>query len=237
MTRALESLPSAGGPVELPVGEVHLWTVRCGQSSGELPRLAEGLPTEEQERAAGIAAPLRRQHFILGRALLRNLLERYLGPNRRRDRIEILSAGKPVLADPEASLHFNLAHSEDIVAVALSAADPVGIDVERIRPIAQRAGIAERYFNAEERRQVELAEEDPDATFFFLWTAREAMVKATGLGISRGWAASDGPEDGVVPWSILRPHLAFGYSVAVAVPRAQAALRSFQWNPRDEVTP
>ena len=82
--------------------------------------------------------------------------------------IRLTSLGKPYFPDfPE--VHFNLSHTTGAVLVALSG-EPVGVDIEHIRPVSERAM----------RR---LADVTTERAFFQSWVRREARVKRTGSGI------------------------------------------------------
>ena len=95
--------------------------------------------------------------------------------------IAIDAYGKPYL--PESGLHFNVSHSGSWAAVAVSN-EPVGIDIEQIRPIEWQ-GIARQHFAGEELRALQCeTEESRLSTFFTLWTAKESFVKAEGRGLS-----------------------------------------------------
>ena len=82
--------------------------------------------------------------------------------------IEVDERGKPFFPDyPDT--HFSLSHTAGAAAVALADA-PVGVDIERIRPVSVRA--MER-----------IAGVRTEAAFFRDWVRREARVKRTGSGI------------------------------------------------------
>ena len=98
--------------------------------------------------------------------------------------------GKPRLKDP--GLHFNLSHSGDYVLLATSD-NEVGADIEKISP-KNWDGVAKRCFQPEERRW--LLQEGGDEAFFYLWTAKESVAKALGLGL-----ALDPRSFGVRPFS------------------------------------
>jgi 4'-phosphopantetheinyl transferase len=62
---------------------------------------------------------------------------------------------------------------------------PVGVDVERVRPLPDLDEIAARTFSPEERRR--LSRLDPAerlAGFFNCWTRKEAYLKALGIGLA-----------------------------------------------------
>lgn len=94
--------------------------------------------------------------------------------------------GRPtVSADPDIS--FSLSHSGAFAAIAIAAGDAcIGVDVETVRPRARLDALAARVLGDEEHAEW-LALDDPDArlhTFLRAWTAKEAYLKALGIGIA-----------------------------------------------------
>jgi 4'-phosphopantetheinyl transferase len=82
--------------------------------------------------------------------------------------------GRPRL--PGTGLHASVSHSGDLVAVALSPAGPVGIDVERVDATADLAALA----------RSTLAPGEPlraPGDLFTYWCRKESVVKATGEGL------------------------------------------------------
>ena len=87
--------------------------------------------------------------------------------------------GKPyVVGYPEVQL--SLAHSGSIVA-CVSAGEPVGVDVEQVRPID--LADFDSWLTASERRSIATAA-DPIREFYCVWTAREAFAKRDGRGLA-----------------------------------------------------
>ncbi|MGW7820222.1 4'-phosphopantetheinyl transferase superfamily protein [Streptomyces puniciscabiei] len=92
--------------------------------------------------------------------------------------------GRPVLARP-GGLHVSLSHAQAVVAAALSWDAPVGVDVERLRPLAARGALARAALSESERQAVdELPEGDRDAQVLRFWTRKEAVAKALGTGLA-----------------------------------------------------
>ena len=121
--------------------------------------------------------------------LLRRVLSENLGIPAGDIAFSVTEKGKPYLKD--GSCHFSISHSGDIAAVALNKNSPVGIDVERIRPVSAR--IARRVFSESDIRFVfgdcvipdgEIEDRETLVRFFKVWTYKEAFVKMTGEGIS-----------------------------------------------------
>ncbi len=83
--------------------------------------------------------------------------------------------GAPV---PSGGTYWSLSHKSRYVA-AVAAPQPVGVDLEQIRTV--RDGLAERIAASEEWA---LFAGDSRLAFFRCWTAKEAVLKAVGVGIA-----------------------------------------------------
>ncbi|HET6393803.1 MAG TPA: 4'-phosphopantetheinyl transferase superfamily protein [Blastococcus sp.] len=94
--------------------------------------------------------------------------------------------GKPRLAGVR-DLHFSVSHSAGCVAVAVRRGAPVGVDVEEIVPWAatELVDVALLTLAAEERAHLLGAPAGARAAgFATYWTRKEAVVKATGAGLT-----------------------------------------------------
>ncbi len=93
--------------------------------------------------------------------------------------------GKPYLTGTE-QLFFNLSHSGSYAAAVFSD-EPVGIDVERVRPADM--ALAKRFFAAEEYAALRAVCDERDMggrldrEFIRLWTRKESYIKAVGEGM------------------------------------------------------
>lgn len=89
--------------------------------------------------------------------------------------------GKPYLPDfPQ--IHFNISHSGSAAVCALGN-QPLGIDVEQLRPA--RLGAVRRMLTDEEKRRLDACpEQDRDLEFFRIWTLKESYAKALGIGLA-----------------------------------------------------
>jgi 4'-phosphopantetheinyl transferase len=146
----------------------------------------------EQRRSERFRRQRDRQHFIVARGILRDILARYLRQRPREIRFGYGLHGKPYLtrAPGAESLQFNLSHSDGMAVYAISTQYRVGIDIERIRPIPY-VGLL-REFSPAERSAISLLPEDEQREAFFrLWTCKEAYVKANGQGMSLPFGSFD----------------------------------------------
>ena len=118
------------------------------------------------------------QATLLGRLLLRLALIRHGFDPALLGAVTVDAADRPSLPAP---LEFNISHTEGLVALITSRNGPVGIDVEYLRPLDPAdLGTA---LTADDRRRIAAAG-DPVAAMLHCWTAKEAVVKAAGLGIT-----------------------------------------------------
>lgn len=101
------------------------------------------------------------------------MLRRVFGPDEAR-RVTVTPLGKPYLPG---GAHFSLSHSGKLVVLLVDDRE-AGVDVEQIAPCCE--AVARRVFSSGE--QAWLLAQGSDAAFFQLWTGKESIMKAMGLG-------------------------------------------------------
>jgi 4'-phosphopantetheinyl transferase len=171
--------------------------------------------------------PGARRRSLLARALLRRMLVQTTGIPPRGWVFDVEPSGRPIVrnADCEHVPSISLAHSAGWVAIAASDAGAIGIDIEVHRPRRNFSGIAAAAFGPDEQR---LVAADGAASFYRIWTLREAMAKASGEGIAevadRIDRVANGPKEGVwwasigtTPWLLAHTTPVSGLSLAVAI--------------------
>jgi 4'-phosphopantetheinyl transferase len=184
---------------QLCASDIHVWTARLDIAPSSRRRLEETLSPDERERIERLRSEADRRRATASRGLLRHVLAGYAGAPAAELRFTYGPGGKPGLcgAPGGESLHFNTAHSGDWLLVAVGRAGSLGVDIERIRPIARRERVARRAFSEGEWRQIEaLAPDQRTAAFITCWTRKEACVKALGEGV---WSAFGRFEVSVTP--------------------------------------
>ncbi len=140
----------------------------------------------ERRRADALRAPGSRRLHVLARAFVRTTLSSYCDVAPERWSFAPDPGGKPRISGPceRVGLRFSLSHTQGLLALAVSRGCEVGVDVERLEPHADFDGLAEVAFAPSERDAVRAAPpEERPATFVRLWTAKEAFLKAQGLGL------------------------------------------------------
>ena len=144
---------------------------------------------ERRNKCDGFRFQADKDLCIVSDMLLRQVLSEKTGIEPKELIFDRSENGKPYLSGND--YYFNISHSGDIAAVAVNESCPVGIDVERIRPVAAR--IAKRVFSEDDIHFVFESSVIPDGQledretllrFFKVWTYKEAFVKMTGEGIS-----------------------------------------------------
>ena len=185
-TTALSSVPSE---VRLADREIHLWYATLGDFSRARPRLESTLSQDERRGASQFRAFDDRDAFVICRGLLRQLLARYLGRDASTIDFTYGRFGKPEIAGlrNRRPLYFNASRSAGLAVYAVTSAGPVGVDVERVRPVFDFEDIASRFFTPFEAGMLLTLSHDRQMEgFFTCWTCKEAFLKATGEGIGQG---------------------------------------------------
>lgn len=237
--------PTAGVLVTTALGarDVHVWRASLPAPGPVVEACARLLSPDEHARASRMLAASRREAFVVARGLLRRLTGRYVGLPAADVGFSYTALGRPLLAADDRSLQFSVSHSGDQVLLAFAVRARVGVDIERVRASADVDAIAHRFFAAGELAELAaLAGPDRLEAFFACWTRKEALLKAVGLGISRGLGRVEvscrpgeparlvrSALDELDPanWSLADLTFAPGYRAALAVSMANPAVSVF----------
>jgi 4'-phosphopantetheinyl transferase len=146
------------------------------------------LSDSEQTKGMSLTNPDERRHFLFRRSFQRLFLAEVIGwPGDIRD-VDIehkLDSPPRLPADP--ALQFSFSSSGPSVLACASRKQVVGIDIEKIRPVADPIGLSNRFFTpAEAATLARLPENARSLAFLHYWTAKEAGLKAIGRGIDSG---------------------------------------------------
>jgi phosphopantetheine--protein transferase-like protein len=121
------------------------------------------------------------QSVVVGR-LLREVLGHLTGVKASSLRFETEPHGKPFLAGTKPAPRFNVSHSSSRGLIALSNRFEIGVDVETVADYKER--VARRILPPKEFERLDrLSGVERTALFYRLWVAKEACVKATGMGL------------------------------------------------------
>ena len=210
------------------------------------PALLSRLDAAEAIQAAKFVHAEDRKAWLGAHALLRTLLAQAL-PGEQAPRAWRFVAGpkgKPSLAPGQASrdVRFNISHCRGMAAVALAFGADIGVDVEALeRADFDERAIAESHFCVAEREKLARLEEAGarKREFLAVWTAKEALIKGVGEGLSmpldafcadlerNAYARHDGAPDA---WMLARWERP-GHLAALAAPRgARVDCRELRWD-------
>lgn len=150
------------------------------------PGLLELLDEIEQGRYESYRREVDKLRFLTGRALIRGVAAAELGVPAKDVVIDssCFDCGKPHGKPKIAGLEVSISHSGDWVALALTDTAPVGVDVEEVRD-AEVDDLARISFSPTELAAFgTVPQGDRRGAFFTYWSRKEAVVKATGKGMS-----------------------------------------------------
>lgn len=175
--------------LSLVENEVHLYRMFFSRQKQRLRDFLRVLSDDEKIEATRFRFQTDRERFIISHGMLRKVLSRYLDAKPAGLKFSRSVHGKPVLEGvPDGcSLCFNMSHSHDIALFALAWNSRIGVDVEYIRSIPDAEVIAERFFSPQENNVLRSVPSGKKLEAFYnCWTRKEAFLKATGEGLSRG---------------------------------------------------
>jgi 4'-phosphopantetheinyl transferase len=206
----------------LNIGQIHVWhadirTFRIFNLEGYLSR-------EELDRARLFRFEMDFTRFVTARGLLRVILSRYLPLKARDIAFEYDENGKPGLkGNSTDGIQFNVSHSGDKIIMAFVRGKRVGVDVEKVDASIAGLELAKQYFSLREVAEIEDSPDEEKAKMFYrIWTRKEALLKAIGIGLgglSKDLCLVHGDDVYLdeTQWEVLDLYFTQGYAAAFAV--------------------
>lgn len=146
-------------------------------SSAQLCEWQRWLSEDKQKQLKSL--PLFRQRqLICGEGFARLLLSERFSIDPQSVKISFSSHGKPLVE----GAWFSISHSRDVVVCAVDST-PIGIDVEKIRPIKKE--IIQKLSPVQQNYVQHAPTGKEDEYFFRVWTAAEAYIKC----LDKAWHA------------------------------------------------
>jgi 4'-phosphopantetheinyl transferase len=168
------------------VKAVEVWYLRTEEVAGGalLQACDKVLSEDERERMRAFFFEKDRHEYLVTRALSRGVLAQALGVAPSSLAFRRNAYGRPEL-DPPNDLRFNLTNTTGLVACAIASRREVGVDAEPVERADDILEVAHVVFTEAERDTLARLEISARRILALrLWTAKEAYIKARGLGLS-----------------------------------------------------
>lgn len=194
--------------------DVHVWIVPLAMDLQDDEALPDVLSPAELTIMARFASVDDRRRYGLSHVAARRILAAYVERDPADLRFGHERTGKPHVTDTD--VQHSLAHAGRLALLGVGRHGPLGVDVERVRPLPAADALKRSCLTARERRQVDAA--GTDEALLRLWTRKEAVVKATGEGLSRSLDGFEVLAASILPgWRVVDLAPAAGYVGAAVV--------------------
>lgn len=163
---------------------MRVWRLALDPETDHLDAAGRHLPEVElRQLTQAPDGPVRRRR-LQTRIALRRVLARRLGGNSAQVPLAVTAAGRPHVARRNTP-QFSVSHCLDVALIAVADDGSPGVDVERVHGHRARAAVAARWFSAAEQGALARVADRQAwvATFLRIWVGKEAVVKASGLGV------------------------------------------------------
>tara|TARA_B100000949_G_scaffold210410_1_gene203348 strand:+ start:353 stop:1048 length:696 start_codon:yes stop_codon:yes gene_type:complete len=162
---------------DLPATQIDIWRFPLTGETNWISVLNE----QERERAHRFYFKRHARRFIQAHGIMREILANYLNQHPADVLLTTDANGKPCLKGSD--LCFNLSHSNEYALLAVGRQYALGVDLEVFTSRSYQ-GVAEHMFSPEECKKLKTAPEElACAIFFSIWSQKEALIKACGLGL------------------------------------------------------
>ena len=158
--------------------KIYYSTVLKPLSAPKLACYLAQIPVTQQKKFSTYARWQDSHANLFGKLLLQYGLSRAGLANCSLEDVKCSTHGRPYLDD---AIDFNISHSGQVVVCVLSDEYRVGIDIEEIKPIELNDFTGQ--WTPQELQSI-MSSVNPYEAFYQLWTKKEALLKAWGIGLS-----------------------------------------------------
>ena len=151
-------------------------------------RARQILGPAERETLARLGPSAARRDYLAAHALARTMLAEHVGGDPGELRFRTSRRGRPELVAPgggASTPRFSISHAEGVAVCAVAQQWEVGVDVESLRNVGRDPlGVAGTICSPRELEALHaLPASARSAHLLAIWTLKEAVAKATGLGL------------------------------------------------------
>jgi 4'-phosphopantetheinyl transferase len=176
--------------LSLTPGEIHLWLAFCDEINEEHLHVAyrDLLNAAERNQEQRFYFAKDRRRYLVTRALVRTVLSKYAAVHPGEWVFSPNSYGKPNIVNGqalEASLSFNISHTDSLIVLGVTKLRALGVDVENFDGRPALIDVADRFFAPQEVAELaKVQAQQQHYRFFEYWTFKESYIKARGMGLS-----------------------------------------------------
>jgi len=145
------------------------------------PEMQDWFCTPLTEKELNHYSKFKNKTALQCRAVLRLILAEYFHTLPHEIDIRTTIKGKPFLVDN--AVNFNVSHTNSAYIIALSRSGRVGVDMEQLSGNEDIEAMADYAFSDFEKHQLNAAT-SKETEFETIWTLKEALLKALGVGLT-----------------------------------------------------
>lgn len=176
-------------PPRVSVSDACVWFQEsCSIEAEVLNAATDTLSSGERDRASRFHFSRDRRDYVAAHALTRELLSRCDGRAPLALRFAVDERGKPVLLNEHGTAsrwEFSLSHTHGLVVCGVAIDAQIGVDVEALDRTIPVDELSTRHFTTTERARLrQFSESERARSFLEIWTLKEALLKAVGVGLN-----------------------------------------------------
>lgn len=163
----------------------YIWVIDLDAPRHQIDRYLSIVSRAELKQAGTMVNPHDVQRRIIGFGVRRIILGGYLGMKPADIALTANAYGKPSVSNAIEPIAFNMSHSDNLAILAITPAQTIGVDIEALRVDIDFTATVQTFFSTTEQTAFTgIYPEDRLPIFYNLWTRKEALTKAVGLGMS-----------------------------------------------------
>lgn len=167
----------------IKINNIDVYPIKISNCYKELRDLKQIISKDETLKANQYYTKELTNSYIICRGSLRRVLGEYIGLPPKHIKFDYNFFGKPGISKAinKNNIKFNISHSDDYCLIAVTENYEIGVDIEFVKPLDDYVTIAEIFFSPKEAALINSLND-----FYTIWAQKEAVIKASGKGVSFG---------------------------------------------------
>ena len=167
-------------------GNIILYTCSLDRLRHKVHTLFEYLILEEQNYAKSYKTPELSENYIISHSILRMILSIHSKMSVYEMKFILGEYGKPYISSNYQNIQFNMSHSKDMVCIVVTKDKEIGVDIEFKNSTLDVEELQHLVLSVQEKMYMDTlsSQTAKQNLFYCIWTLKEAIIKAMGIGLS-----------------------------------------------------
>lgn len=165
---------------------IILYTCSLNIQREQIPVLFQYLTPKERDIANAYKTRVLTENYVISHSILRQILSHHTNMSVHEIEFIFGEYGKPYIKNNSQHIQFNMSHSKDMLCIVVTKDKEIGVDIEFKNSDLDIEELQHLVLSVREKVYMDTlsSQTAKQNLFYHIWTLKEAIIKAMGIGLS-----------------------------------------------------